>query len=90
MYFCEDLSEIMTSWLILWIRTALQFKFFFERYFQDNLITVSKDENCLAPEKGAEGDGKTVELDHDEPARINGEKIDLFRKLLSTLKIRLN
>ena len=86
MYFCEDLSEIMTSWLILWIRTA----FFFERYFQDILITVSKDENCLAPEKGAEGDGKTVELDHDEPARINGEKIDLFRKLLSTLKIRLN
>ena len=86
MYFCEDLSEIITSRLILCIRTA----FFFERYFQDILITVSKDENCLAPEKGAEGDGKTVELDHDEPARINGEKIDLFRKLLSTLKIRLN
>ena len=86
MYFCEDLSEIMTSWLTLWIRTA----FFFERYFQDILITVSKDENCLAPEKGAEGDRKTVELDHDEPARINCEKIDLFRKLLSTLKIRLN
>ena len=82
MYFCEDLSEIMTSWLILWIRTAV----FFERYFQDILITVSKDENCLAPEKGAEGDRKTVELDHDEPARMV-RKLTYFRNFCQHSKL---
>ena len=35
------------------------------------MITVAKDENGLASEKCAEGDSKTVELDHDEPGMIN-------------------
>ena len=32
------------------------------------MLTIAEDQDCFAAEEGAEGDGKAVELYHDEPA----------------------